>query len=140
MKKVLAKMGLEHWEYEVHRLWKEGMSEHDAKTKVVTDRMLAGDFRPLLSIIKENGVLRGPPLHLLAEMLADKRLTLKKGRGHPVDPEADFRDGLVADAYDYWRSRGVGHDDLVRNIGEVAGISPDAVRGAVTKRRKPKAP
>jgi hypothetical protein len=139
VKKVLERMGLEHWEFEIHRLREGGMSEPDAKNKVVMDRMLAGNFRPLLTIIRSEGVLRGPALRLLAQMLADKRLVFKKkGRGRPTDPEADFRDELIADAYDHWRSHGVSHEDLTRAIGEVGGVSPDSVRQTVTKHRKPK--
>ena len=122
------------------------MNEWEAKNKVVMEWMQAGDFRPLLAMIKESqiGVLRGPALGLLVQMLADGRLVLQRGNGHPPDLEAAVRDEFAADIYEDCRSTlrdddtggPVPSEALFEIVGSMAGKGPDSVRKAVKAKRK----
>ena len=70
MTKPWSQLGREPWVYEwAFMVNQEGMSEHEAKSYVITRWMKAGDFRPLLAAIKNDGLLRGKELRLLAQML-----------------------------------------------------------------------
>ena len=99
MRKIWTQLGLTPWEYEIASLADVSGNEHEAKNKVVTEWMRAGDFKPLLWMIKKEGILRGPALSLLARMLATGQLTFKGGPGRPQDPEAAVRDQFAADTY-----------------------------------------
>ena len=107
--------------------------------------MKAGDFRPLLAAIRKTGLLRGPTLGLLAEMLETGQLAFKKGRGRRHDPEAAVRDQFAADTYEHFSDPDddgvkavMRSDDLFSTIGSVISKSEESVRQAVTSRRKPK--
>jgi hypothetical protein len=145
MRKVWDQLKLKPWDYEIASLAEVSGNEHEAKNKVVMKWMQAGDFRPLRWMIKKEGVLRGPVLHLLARMLATDQLTLKGGRGRPQDLEAAARDEFAADTYEDSRThlrledgKEVGSDDLFRAVGSVVGTGQESVRQAVTARRKRK--
>jgi hypothetical protein len=144
MKKIWNQLGAGPWDYEIDVLSVEqGMNRYKAKCLVIMKWMKAGDPRPLLAAIKEDGVLRGPVLGLLVQMIESGQLTFRKGVGRGPDPEAAVRDHLAADTYEDLRKdhQEVGSDDLFRAIGSVAGVSEESVRQAVTtKRRKPKQP
>jgi hypothetical protein len=142
MRKIWNQLGLKPWDYEINLMAEqEGMNVHKAKSLVIMKWMKAGDLRPLLAAIKKEGVLRGPALELLVQMIQSGQLAFKKDRGHPPDPEAAVRDQFAADTYeDFPKDHQVGSDDLFRAIGSVAGVSGESVRQAVTnkRRRKPK--
>jgi hypothetical protein len=98
MKKIWNQLGAGPWDYEIDVLnVEQGMDRYKAKSHVIMKWMKAGDPRPLLAAIKEDGVLRGPVLSLLAQMIESGQLTFKMGRGHPADPEAAVRGQLAAD-------------------------------------------
>ena len=143
MTKIWDQMGLTPWDYEIAGLQEEaGMNEWEAKNKVVMKWMRAGDFNPLLWMIKKEGILRGPALGLLVQMIATGQLKVKKGRGRPQDPEAAAKDQFAADTYEDCRNdpelKEVRSDDLFRSVGSISGVGEDSVRGAVTGKRKPK--
>jgi hypothetical protein len=142
MRKIWNQLGLTPWDYEINLLAdQEGMDLHKAKSLVIMKWMKAGDARPLLAQIKKEGVLRGPALGLLVQMIESGQLTFKKGRGHPQDPEASARDKFAADTYEEFLKDDqvkVGSDDLFRAIGSVTGTGEESVRQAVTNKRKPK--
>jgi len=142
MRKVWTQLGLKPWEYEIARLAEVSGNEHEAKNKVVMEWMRAGDFRPLLSMVKKERILREPILTLLIEMLATGQLTVKKGRGRQLDPEAAARDQFAADTYEDCRTdpelEKVRSDDLFRSVGSISGVGEGSVRQAVTTKRKPK--
>src|SRR5262245_24061386 len=142
MRKIWTQLGLTPWEYEIASLAEVSGNEHEAKNKVVTEWMRAGDFKPLLWMIKKEGVLRGPVLGLLAHMIATGQLTLQRGRGRQPDPEAAARDQFAADTYEDCRTdpelEKVRSDDLFRSVGSISGVGEDSVRQAVTTKRKPK--
>jgi hypothetical protein len=143
MRKILTQLGLEPWEYELNSIAVEtGMTAHEAKNKVVMEWMRAGDFRPLLWMIKKEGMLRQPIVNLLAHMIATGQLTFKKGRGRPPDPEAAVRDMFAADTYeDLRKDPEVSHiisDDLLDATGTAFGVSEEAARRALTNSRKSK--
>jgi hypothetical protein len=141
MRKIWTDLDLTPWDYEINLLAEqEGMNPWVAKSHVIMKWMKAGDFRPLLAQIKKEGVLRGPALGLLVQMIERGELAFKKGRGHPNDPEASARDQFAADTYEeFLKDAEVASDDLFRTIGKVTGSSVESVRQAVTtKRRKPK--
>jgi hypothetical protein len=142
MREIWNQLGLTPWDYEINLMADQGMNLHKAKSHVIMKWMKAGDFRPLLAAIKKEGVLRGPVLGLLVQMIESGQLTFKMGRGHPQDPEAAARDEFAADTYEEFLKdpAKVGSDDLFRVIGSVAGVSEQSVRQAVTdkRRRKPK--
>jgi hypothetical protein len=142
MRKIWNQLGLDPWDYEINLLADKGMNAWKAKSFVIMKWMQAGDLRPLSAAIKKDGVLRGPVLGLLAQMIESGQLTFRKGRGRPDDPEAAARDQFAADIYeDFLRENQVSSDDLFRAIGSVSGASEESVRQAVTnKRRKPKSP
>jgi hypothetical protein len=134
--------GLEPWEYQIASLAEVGGDEYEVRDKVVMEWMQAGDFRPLLWMIKKQGHLRGAVLNLLAQMLADGQLTLKAGRGPPQDPEAAVAHQYAADAYEDCRNdpelKELSSDDLFDVVGSAFGSSEQSVRQAVTAKRKPK--
>jgi hypothetical protein len=142
MKKVWNQLGAGPWDYEIDALRVEQrMDLYKAKCLVIMKWMQAGDLRPMLAAIKKDGVLRGPVLGLLVQMIESGQLAFKKGgRGRRPDPEAAVRDHLAADIYeDFLKDHQVSSDDLFRAIGSVAGVSVESVRQAVTtKRRRPK--
>jgi hypothetical protein len=141
MKKILNQLDLKPWDYRIASLVEDGMTEHEAQTKVVVEWMKAGKFQPLLAMIKEGWVLRGGALRLLVQMLEEGQLEFKKGIGHPVDPEAAVRDEYAAATYEDFPKHYEGDftsDDLFRVIGDVAGMSEASVKQDVTKRRKSK--
>jgi hypothetical protein len=143
MRKVWSQLGVESpWNYEVLALAEQGMDHHKAKVHVIMQWMMDGDLRPLLASIKENGVLRGPVLGLLAKMLENGELAFKsRGRGRRRDPEAAARDQLVANMYeDFPRAEAEANfDDLTEAIGKVTASSVETVKQAVTTGRKAKA-
>src|SRR5215467_6452150 len=128
MRKIWTQLGLEPWDYEIALRAEQGMPEHEAKSFVIMRWMKAGDARPLLAAIKKTGVLRGPVLRLLAQMLETGQLTFKQGPGRPPDPEAGVRDLFAADTYEDVQkdediqNAQVKSDDLFRAIGSVTGV------------------
>src|SRR5262249_13144667 len=145
MTKIWDQMGLTPWGYEIAGLQGEaGMNEWEAKNKVVMKWMQAGDFRPLLAMIKESGVLRGPALGLLARMLASGQLVLRSGPGRPPDPEAAVRGQFAADTYEDCREcfrvddtgEPIPSDVLFDVLGSITGVGEDSVRQAVKAKRK----
>jgi hypothetical protein len=140
MRKVWSQLGLTPWDYEIAFRAERGMPEHEAKSLVIMRWLKAGDHRPLLAAIKEEKILRGPVLRLLAQMLESGELAFKKkGRGRPLDPEADARNLFTADTYeDFLKHYKVGSDDLLDTIGKVSGVSEESARRALTNRRKSK--
>ena len=142
MRKIWTQLGLTPWEYEIARLAEISGNEHEAKNKVVMEWMRAGDFKPLLWMIKKEGILRGPVLSLLAEMLATGQLTIQKSKGRPQDREAAARDQFVAATYEDCRTdpelKEVRSEDLFRSVGSISGVGEDSVRQAVTEKRKRK--
>ena len=142
MRKIWTQLGLTPWEYEIARLAEISGNEHEAKNKVVMEWMRAGDFKPLLWMIKKEGILRGPVLSLLAEMLATGQLTIQKSKGRPQDPEAAARDQFVAATYEDCRTdpelKEVRSEDLFRSVGSISGVGEDSVRQAVSEKRKRK--
>jgi hypothetical protein len=136
-------LGLEPWDYEIALRTERGMPEHEAKHLVIMRWMKAGDFRPMLAAIKKDGMLRGPALGLLAQMLKTGELAFKKkGRGRRFDPEADIRNEYAADAYEDLRKdpevSQVRSDDLLDATGKAFGVSEESARRALTNRRKSK--
>ena len=142
MRKIWTQLGLKPWEYEIARLAEINGNEHEAKNKVVMDWMRAGDFDPLLWMIKKEGILRGPALGLLAQMLATGRLRVKKGRGRPQDPETAAKDQFAAATYEDCRNdpelKDVRSDDLFRSVGSISSVGEESVRHALTTKRKGK--
>jgi hypothetical protein len=141
MKKVLEKLGMKEWQLRINRLQaEEGLSEFEARHKVVMEYMQWGDFKPLLWIIRESKFgLRGPALDLLAKMIAEGRLELKLDHGRPFNPKADEIGKLAADTYeDVLKYYDVKTEGLREAIADEAGISVETVKKAVTKRRKRK--
>ena len=142
--KIWDKLGVTPWEFKIASLRADGMPEHDAWNAVVMEWMQAGDFQPLLAMIKDSIGLRGPVLALLAQMLADGRLVFRHVNGRPVDLEAGVRDAFAADIYEDGRTSlvvdGTGgplpSEVLFEIVGGMAGKSPDTVRQAVKARRK----
>jgi hypothetical protein len=141
MKKVLAELNLDPWDYEIQLRIDGGMEAWTAKSLVVRRWMQAGDLRPLLSTIKGDGMLRGPILSLLAQMIEGDQIGfVRKGAGRPNDPSADVRNEFAADTYeDFLQHALVGSDDLFRAVAAVCGVSVETVRQAVTERRTNKA-
>ena len=142
-RKIWTQLGLESWEYEFNSVAVEtGTTAHEAKNKVVMEWMRAGNFQPLLWMIKKEGMLRQPIVNLLAQMIATGQLTFKKGRGRRTDPEAAARDRFAADTYEDCRTdpelEEVTSDDLFRTVGSVVATGEDSVRQAVKNKRKPK--
>jgi hypothetical protein len=140
MRKIWEQLGLKPWEYEFNSIAAEtGMTAHEAKNKVVMKWMQAGDFRPLVWMIKKEGMLRQPIVNLLAEMLASGQLSFKRRRGRSPDPEAGARDQFAADTYEDCSTdpelAGVGSDELFRTVGSISGVGEDSVRQAVTAKR-----
>jgi hypothetical protein len=142
MKKVfdqLERQGLMAgpWDYEIDALRVEqGMKLYKAKCHVIMQWMMDGDLRPLLASIKENGVLRGPPLTLLVRMIENGELAFKgRGRGRHPDREAAVRNELIADMYEEFSKEGVGSDPLVQAIGSVGAVSEKTVWQAVRDKR-----
>ena len=143
MRKIWGQLDLDPWEYEIaYRACEEGMPEHEARNFVIMRWMKAGDFRPLLAAIKKTGVLRGPVLGLLVQMMETGQLTFKQGPGRPPDPEAAVRDLFAADTYeDLRKDPEVSHirsDDLLDTVGDVSGGSEETARRALTNKRKSK--
>jgi hypothetical protein len=140
MRKVWKQLGLTPWDYEINLRIDQGMDPHKAKSLVIQRWMKAGDFRPLAAAIKKEGVLRGPILSLLVQMIDTGQLMVPAKQGRPQDPEAAARDEFAADTYeDFLKDHVVGSDDLFRAVAEVCGVSEQVVRQAVTdRRRKPK--
>jgi hypothetical protein len=140
----LGQLGVTPWDYKIASLRKAGMSEDEAKNKVVMEWMQAGNFRPLLARIKENGILRGPVLGLLAQMLASGQLTLKAGPGRPPDPEAAVRDQFAADIYEDCREcfvvddtgRPIPSDALFEIVGSMMDVGDESVKKALKAKRK----
>jgi hypothetical protein len=143
MKKVWNQLGAGPWDYEIDALRVEqGMDLYKAKCHVIMQWMMDGDLRPLLASIKENGVLRGPPLALLVRMIENGELAFKgRGRGRRPDPEAAVRDELIADMYeDFMKHERVGSDAVVQAISSVAAVSKETVWQAVTNKRNKSKP
>jgi hypothetical protein len=147
--KIWDKLGVTPWEFKIASLRERGMPEHDAWNAVVMEWMQAGNFRPLLAMIKDNpivGLRGGPVLNLLAQMLASGRLVVPRGNGHPVDLEAGVRDQFAADIYEDGREsfrvddtgEPIPSEALFEIVGSMAGKSPDSVRKAVKAKRKAK--
>src|SRR5262249_43650122 len=141
-RKIWTQLGLEPWEYEFNSIAVEtGMAAHEAKNKVVMEWMRAGNFEPLLWMIKKEGMLRQPIVGLLAQMIATGQLTFKKGGGRPPGQEAAAKDRFAADTYEDCRTdpelEEVSSDDLFRTVGSVSGVGEDSVRQAVKNKRKP---
>ena len=136
-RKIWTQLGLEPWEYELNSIAVDtGMTAHEAKNKVVMEWMRAGDFRPLLWMIRKEGMLRAPVVGLLARMIATGQLRVKKGRGRRPDPEAAARDQFAADTYeDFLKHYEVGSDELFEILGSVTGKGEGSVRQAVTAKR-----
>jgi len=140
----LSQLGVTPWGYKIASLRKAGMPEDEAKNKVVMEWMQAGNFRPLLARIKETGLLRGPVLDLLAQMLDSSQLTLRSGPGRPPDPEAAVRDQFAADVYEDCRKCFVVDDTgrpipsgvLFEIVGSMTDVGGDSVRSAVKAKRK----
>jgi hypothetical protein len=147
MTKIWDQLKLDPWDYEIAVLGDtSGMPWHQARSKVVMKWMRAGDFRPLLAMIKETGILRGPEVGLLAQMLASGQLVLRNGPGRPPDPEAAVRDQFAADTYEDCREcfrvddtgEPIPSDVLFDVLGSITGVGEDSVRQAVKAKRKSK--
>ena len=146
---VWDRLGVKPWDYEIDCLRVEGMPEHEARNKVVMQWMQVGDFRPLLAMIRESqlGVLRGPVLNLLVQMLANGRLKLSGGPGgRPFNPEIAVRDQVVADVFEDCRECFLVDETgepipvhvLVEILGGMACVSEDSIRQVLKARRKSK--
>jgi|SRR5262249_38526735 len=142
MRKIWTQLGLTPWEYEIARLAEVSGNEHEAKNKVVMEWMRAGDFNPLLWMVKKERILREPVLTLLVEMITTGQLTVKKGRGRPQDPETAAKDQFAADTYEDCRNdpelKEVRSDDLFRSVGSISSVGEESARQAVTTKRKRK--
>jgi hypothetical protein len=146
MRKIWSQIGLDPWDWQINLLVEGGMDRHKAKSIVVMNWMKAGDPGPLLALIREEKMLRGPALWLLVQMLQSGQLVFKKGRGRRPDPEAAARDQFAADTYEemlkeeqeFLKDYEVNSDRLFRAIGAATGVSEESVRQAVTTSRKPK--
>jgi hypothetical protein len=145
MRKVWDQLKLKPWDYQIARLGEaQGLSWDAAREAVVMEWMRAGNFDPLLAMIKESriGVRHGPVLNLLVKMIESGQLTLQRGNGRPLDPEAAARDKFVADTYEDCRTdpelKEVRSEDLFRSVGSISGVGEDSVRQAVTDKRKRK--
>ena len=136
MTKVWDKLKLDPWDYEIELRDAQGMARHKAEEHVIQRWMQAGDLRPLSALIRKHGLLAGPILTLLMQMIDNGWLVVNRGRGRPTDPEADARDEFAADTYeDFQQYYKVGSDDLFRAVAAVCGVSEQIVRQAVTARR-----
>jgi len=142
MRKIWTQLGLTPWEYEIASLAEVSGNEHEAKNKVVMKWMRAGDFNPLLWMIEKEGILRGPALGLLVQMIATDQLVVKKGPGRPQDPEAAAKDQFAAATYEDCRNdpelKDVRSDDLFRSVGSISSVGEESARQAVTTKRKRK--
>jgi hypothetical protein len=139
MRKIWSQLGLDPWEWEINLLIEQGTEEYKAKSLVIMSWMKAGDARPLLWAIKKNGMLRGPVLGLLAQMLESGELTFRKGRGRRRDPEAAARDKWIADTYDDFKKYyQIDDGELVDTLGSATGVSEESARRALTNKRKSK--
>ena len=147
MRKIWGQIGVEPWDWEINLMVEEGMDHHKAKSIVVMEWMKAGNPKPLLALIREEKMLRGPALWLLVQMIETGQLVFKKGRGRRPDPEAAARRLFEADTYEemlkekeFLKDYEVNSDVLFRAIAAVTGVSEESVRQALTASRKPKSP
>lgn len=136
MTKVWDKLKLDPWDYEIELRVEQGMDRHKAEEHVICRWMLAGNLKPLSATIRKHGLLAGPILTLLMQMIENGWLVVNRGRGRPTEPEAATRDEFAADTYeDFQRYYKVGSDDLFRAVAAVCGVSEQTVRQAVSARR-----
>jgi hypothetical protein len=136
MTKVWDKLKLDPWDYEIELRVDQGMDRNKAEELVIQRWMQAGDLRPLSALIRKHGLLAGPILTLLMQMIENGWLVVNRGRGRPEHPVAATRDEFAADTYlDFQQYYKVGSDDLFRAVAAVCGVSEQTVRQAVTARR-----
>jgi hypothetical protein len=102
----------------------------------VIDWADAGDLRPLAWAIRNGHDITAGLAEHLAEMIEEGRLVVKaKGRGRPRNPEAKARDYLAVKAFSH---RGdIKYDKAIQIIADWLCVSPETVRLAINKSRKP---
>jgi hypothetical protein len=136
MTKPWDTVGANPWDIEVDRAIERGIDSKKARTFVVFRWMWHGDFRPLLTAIRDNQPLDHPLLNeFIAGMALNGRLTVVKKRGRPRSLEADIRNMIGAAAYESNASTQKSGERF-EWIGEVMGTSHQSVRRAVTAHRK----
>jgi hypothetical protein len=136
MTKLWDTTGANPWDIEIDRAIKRGIDPQKARTFVVFRWMWHGDFRPLITAIRDNQPLDHPLLNLfIAGMALNGRLTVVKKRGRPRSLEAEIRNMIGATAYEN-NSSTEKSDELFEWIAKVVGTSHQSVRQALTAHRK----
>ena len=146
MRKIWNQVGTEPWEYEIDALRVEhpDLDYYEARARITMKWMKSGDFRPLLETIRRSGMLRGPVLAELAQMIVDERLKFAGGRGRRTDPEAAITRQFAADIYEDLHpvptddGKPVTSDALIRSVGSVFATGEKNVRQEITASRKSK--
>jgi hypothetical protein len=131
--------GYTEWDIEVRDLEsRPGFDSEKARTHVILKWMGAGDFRPLAAAITEGRDLDDAVLKLLAKLITDGHLILKRtSRNRPPSPVADVKRMIAAATYDMWSKDGTYRSDQAfAEIAKFYGMSEPSVRGAVTQLRK----
>src|SRR5262245_24597965 len=135
MNKLWDKVGLAPWDIEIDRAVKRGIDERKARTFTIYRWMWHGDFRPLITGIRDNEDIDH---HLLNEFIAymalEGRLTVTRKRGRPRNPEAAVRNIVAGIAYE--QTEGSSSDERFDRIAGIVGTSHQRVRQAVTAHRK----
>jgi hypothetical protein len=137
MNKLWDKVGANPWDIEIARAVKRGIDPQKVRTFTIFQWMLHGDFRPLITAIRDNQQIDHTLLNeFVAYMALEGRLTVKRHRGRPRDPEAKIRDMIAAMAYDDAKGAKVNSEDRFKLIADAVGRGDKSVRRAVTARRK----
>jgi hypothetical protein len=128
---------VELWDVEIRHLVDEiGLTAANARTSVILQWMLHGDFRPLAAEIRKGRPLSDGVLNALATMIEEDRLNAKPlYQGRPVDPTKFARDYLAALLYGEL-IKDTPSDVAFQEVAEVLSTTEDSVRKAVTRYRK----
>jgi hypothetical protein len=128
--------GHDPWEVEIaYWINHRGTDPDKAHAFVIIRWMWHGDCRPLAAAIREGHPLDQGVLNLLARMIDEGRLTIKRSRhGRPKPPDKFARDIVAALLYeDRNEDRS---EDAFKEIAATLSMSHQSVRQAVTRWRK----
>jgi hypothetical protein len=125
------------WGVEAKRLMDVvGLSLDNARSSVILQWMLHGDFRPLADAIRKGQPLSNSTLNALATMIEEDRLTaIPLWDGRPTDPTKSARDYLAALLYAELIKDTL-PDAAHQEIAAILGTTVDSVKKAVTRYRK----
>jgi hypothetical protein len=124
------------WGVEAKRLMDIGLSLDTARSSVILQWMLHGDFRPLADAIRKGQPLSDSVLDALAKMIEEDRLTATPlWDGRPTDPTKSARDYLAALLYAELIKDTL-PDVAHQEIAEMLDTTVDSVKKAVTRHRK----